>query len=79
MASWMVATPKRPSLSTAALSARVMLRLTMPSWLCHVFLSFLCGMLTAAAPGLQLRIQAREHAADIAFVNLVAVIGAQDF
>ena len=40
MASWMVATPKRLSLSTAALSARTMLRLTMP----RLFMLMCCSV-----------------------------------
>src|SRR5262245_56235945 len=65
----MVATPKRDSFSTAALSARTMLRLTMPR-------SFIAALISLP-PCLQGRIEAREHAPRIAFEDLLAIIGAQ--
>src|SRR5262245_52035617 len=65
----MVATPKRDSFSTAALSARTMLRLTMPR-------SFIAALILLP-PCLQGRIEAREHAPGIAFKDLPAILGAQ--
>src|ERR1700741_4356910 len=65
----MVATPKRDSFSTAALSARTILRLTMPrSFIAALILLPLC---------LQGRIEAREHAPRIAFKNILAIGRAQ--
>src|SRR5450759_5704134 len=70
IASWMVATPKRDSFSTAALSARTMLRLTTP----RLFI----GLLMLLAFRFQRRIQAREHAPCVALVNPVLVLRAED-
>src|SRR4029450_9401183 len=65
----MVATPKRDSFSTAALSARSILRLTMPR-------SFIAALISVPLC-LQGRIEAREHAPRIAFKDLLAIFGAQ--
>src|SRR5664280_3890451 len=65
----MVATPKRDSFSTAALSARRMLRLTMPR-------SFI-GVLMLLALRFQRRIEAREHAPCVALVHFLPVLGAE--
>src|SRR5438309_11875709 len=65
----MVATPKRDSFSTAVLSARTMLRLTMPR-------SFIAALISLPLC-LQGRIEAREHAPRIAFKDLLAIGGAQ--
>src|SRR5262249_51350126 len=65
----MVATPKRDSFSTAALSARTTLRLTMPR-------SFIAALISLPLC-LQGRIEAREHAPGIAFKDLPAILSAQ--
>src|SRR5450756_1019085 len=65
----MVATPKRDSFSTAALSARTMLRLTTPR-------SFI-GILMSLSLRFQRRVEPREHAPRIAFVDLFPVRRAQ--
>src|SRR4051794_2550924 len=68
MASCTVAEPKGASLSTAARSARLMLRLTIPSSV--MVLSF-----TGRSPSTRRR--AWIDAARVALVDLVAVLGAQ--
>src|SRR3954470_10527963 len=65
----MVATPNCDSRSTAALSARTMLRLTMPISFMEALMSF--------ALRFQRRVQPREHAPRIAFVDLVPVLRAE--
>src|SRR5262249_27205750 len=65
----MVATPKRDSFSTAALSARTILRLTMPR-------SFIAALISLPHC-LQRRIEAREHAPCVAFEDLLAIRRAQ--
>src|SRR5436190_12152959 len=65
----MVATPKRDSFSIAALSARTILRLTMPR-------SFIAALILLP-PCLQGRIEAREHAPRIAFEDHLAIVRAQ--
>src|SRR5262245_46848396 len=65
----MVATPKRDSFSTAALSARTMLRRTTP----RLFIAALMSVSLC----LEGRVEAREHAPRIAFVDLVAVVCGQ--
>src|ERR1700683_4397745 len=65
----MVATPKRDSFSTAALSARTMLRLTMPR-------SF-SGMFMLLAFRFQRGVEAREHPPCIALIDLLLVRRAQ--
>src|SRR5689334_3081119 len=61
----MVATPKRDSFSTAALSARTILRRTMPR-------SFIAALISLPLC-LQGRIEAREYAPRIAFEDLLAI------
>src|SRR3954451_15459307 len=70
IASCTVATPNRPSFSTAALSARSMLRLTMPS---SVMLSTWVVALRVRSRT-QHPVESRVDAAGIAFVDLVAVL-----
>src|SRR5262245_6254258 len=65
----MVATPKRDSFSTAALSAHTILRLTIPR-------SFIAALILLT-PRLQRRVEAREHAPCIALEDLLAILGAQ--
>src|SRR5438105_14540611 len=65
----MVATPKRDSFSIAALSARAILRLTMP-------MSFIAALISLPLC-LQGRIEAREHAPRITFKDLPAIVSAQ--
>src|SRR5687768_16090391 len=66
IASCTVAEPKRASSSAAARSARTMLRFTTPSSYISLPLGF------------QRRIQAWEHAARVAFVDHLLLLGRQD-
>src|SRR6202158_4309388 len=66
----MVATPKRDSFSTAALSARAMWRLTIP----RLFI----GMLMLLPLRFQCGIEAREHVPGVALIDLLLVLRAED-
>src|SRR3984893_5572594 len=66
----MVATPKRDSFSTAAMSARTMLRLTMPR--------LLIGTVMLLPLRFERRVEAREYAPRVALVDLVLVLGTED-
>src|SRR5450432_434691 len=66
IASWTVAEPNLPSCSTAARSARTMLRLTIPSSYISLPLRFESG------------VQPRENAPRVALVDLVPVVAHDD-
>src|SRR5450631_1969606 len=68
----MVATPNFDSFSTAALSARVMLFLTIPRLFMGVVI--VCPSLSL---GFERRVEPREHPARIALVDLVALFRRQ--